>query len=107
MFETAEILEIPFQFWLDVVWFDYRNSSPTRLQGSGQVGDIYYAYSEDGGVTWSRNLRVTPTTAPAYYGAYNDFLTVISSGSKAYAAYAMSPSGPFSYETYLGTIEFN
>jgi len=92
---------------LDAAWFDYRHSSPVRLQGSGQNGDVYYAYSEDHGVTWSRNVRLSPASAPAYYGAHNDFLTVTSAGGKAYAAYALSPSGPLTYEAYLGIVEFN
>jgi hypothetical protein len=92
---------------LDAAWFDYRNSSPTRLQTPGQDGDIYYAYSEDGGVTWSRNLRLTPSSAPAEYGAHNDFLTISSQGSRAYAAYAMSPGGGFNYQAYLGIVDFN
>ncbi len=92
---------------LDVIWFDYRFSSPTRAQTNGQVADVYYAYSEDAGATWSRNLRLTTSPAPALYGAYNDFLTITSSGSRAYAAYSLSPDAPTSYEAFLTTIVFN
>ena len=42
---------------VDVVWFDRRNNSTAGSLAS--LADIYYAYSTDGGLTFSANRRVT------------------------------------------------
>ena len=39
---------------LDVVWND------TRSDSSGRLSELYYAWSTDGGVSWSAGLPVTP-----------------------------------------------
>ena len=49
---------------IDVVWFDRRNNSlvgspPAPVASLATLGDIYYAYSSDGGQTFSANRRVT------------------------------------------------
>lgn len=48
---------------VDVVWLDLRNSypTPTSAKASGQ-GDIYYASSSDGGLSFSANRRITDRT---------------------------------------------
>ncbi|HYV86551.1 MAG TPA: PKD domain-containing protein [Patescibacteria group bacterium] len=92
---------------LDVAWFDYRNSSPTRAIANGQLADVYYAYSLDFGVTWSANLRLSPVSQGALYGGFNDFLTVTSAGTRAYVAYSLSSTGaPADYQATLGTLDF-
>ena len=39
---------------IDVIWNDTRNDP------DGYRSQLYYAYSHDAGVTWSRNIAVTP-----------------------------------------------
>jgi PKD domain len=92
---------------LDVAWFDYRNSSPTRAIANGQLADVYYAYSLDNGVTWSANLRLSPVSQGSLYGGFNDFLSVTSAGTRAYVAYSLSSTGmPADYQATLGTVDF-
>ncbi len=53
---------------LDVAWHDFRDDPYYVPQGTGPMGlgstsqqfsNIYYTYSDDGGETWSANIRVT------------------------------------------------
>ncbi|MGI8984812.1 MAG: sialidase family protein [Acidimicrobiales bacterium] len=52
---------------VDVAWFDFRNDPFFTPGESGNMGtavgerywDVYYAYSNDGGATWSPNIRAT------------------------------------------------
>jgi hypothetical protein len=39
---------------IDVIWND------TRASGQSNLSQLYYAYSWDGGVTWSANVAVSP-----------------------------------------------
>ena len=39
---------------IDTTWFDTRNS------GRANLSELFYAYSTDGGKTWSENIAVTP-----------------------------------------------
>jgi hypothetical protein len=91
---------------LDIAWFDYRNSSPKLAQSNGQPGDIYYSYSLDGGTTWAQSLRLSSATAPALYSRYNDFLTVTSSGKKAYVAFSVDGDLDGRTEAYISTLTF-
>jgi len=90
---------------VDVQWADHRNAAPPQY--GGVYGDFYYAYSTDGGATFSANIRLSGETA--YYGQRpgNDYQAIVSSGTKAYGAYAQDR---FSYqgllETYVNTIKF-
>jgi hypothetical protein len=52
---------------LDVAWHDFRGDPYYVPQGTGPMGlgstsqqfsNIYYTYSDDGGKTWSKNIRV-------------------------------------------------
>ena len=92
---------------LDVIWFDYRNSSPKQAVQNAQPADVYYSYSLDGGISWSPNLRLSTVTAGGLWGGFNDFLTVVSQGNRAYAGYSLSPSGASSYEVLVTTIAFH
>jgi len=92
---------------VDVIWFDYRNSTSKKLIQSGQTGDVYYSYSVNGGTTWSSNLRLSTSTSPLLASRFNDFLTVISSGSRAHAAYSQDTDGDGVYEALLTTLTFH
>ena len=92
---------------VDVIWFDYRNSSPTVATQNGQPGDVYYAYSKDRGVTWSSNIRLSTSTSPLMWGGHNDFLTVASSGLKGYAVYSQDTNGNGFYEVLMTIITFH
>jgi Neuraminidase (sialidase) len=92
---------------VDVIWFDYRNSSPKRLILDGQPGDVYYSYSMDGGVTWAASIRLLTSTLPLRIGPGNDFLTVTSAGNKAHAVYAQDTDGNGYWETLLTTVSFD
>lgn len=51
---------------LDVVWWDFRD-------GAGlYASDVYYAYSPDGGATWSRNFRVTERSIDRKVGTWSN-----------------------------------
>ena len=49
---------------IDVAWFDTRDRPGMRAT------DVYYAYSEDDGRTWSKNLRITDVTIDRNLGVY-------------------------------------
>lgn len=49
---------------IDVAWFDTRDTPGMRST------DVYYAYSEDDGRTWSKNLRMTDATIDRNLGVY-------------------------------------
>lgn len=91
---------------LDVAWYDYRFSTPTTFQTPGQPGDVFYTYSTDGGNTWAQSLRLSTATAPAVHSGANDYLTVVSSGKKAYVAFALDSDADGHHETYVSTISF-
>ncbi|HEX6539404.1 MAG TPA: sialidase family protein [Candidatus Dormibacteraeota bacterium] len=45
-----------------VAWYDFRNDhlfNPSSTTSNEQYYDVYYTYSNDGGRTWAKNLRVT------------------------------------------------
>ena len=51
---------------VDVVWWDTRDDPGIR------ANDVYYSYSEDAGVTWSRNIRVTDQTIDRRFGVWGN-----------------------------------
>jgi hypothetical protein len=51
---------------LDAVWWDTRDDPGIR------ANDVYYAYSEDDGETWSKNLRITDQPIDRRYGVYGN-----------------------------------
>ena len=69
---------------LDVSWITARNSI---TWGSSQ--DAYYSYSTDGGLTWAKNLRLSRFTRQSYQQPGNDYATITSDGTRAYAVYGM------------------
>lgn len=51
---------------LDAVWWDFRD-------GAGDyANDVYYAYSYDRGLTWSRNFRVTESSINRKVGTWSN-----------------------------------
>ncbi|HEX6595412.1 MAG TPA: hypothetical protein VF045_00650 [Acidimicrobiales bacterium] len=51
---------------LDAVWWDLRDDPGIRGM------DVYYAYSEDDGVTWSKNYRITDQTIDRRFGVWGN-----------------------------------
>ncbi len=74
---------------------------------SRQPGDVYYSYSVNDGTSWSSNVRLSTSTSPLLASGFNDFLTIISSGSKAHAVYSQDTDGNGIYEALLTTIAFH
>lgn len=61
---------------IDVTWYDYRNDANDVPEDDvefflGDLNDVYYAFSEDGGETFSANLRVTDRPIDRTIGTYN------------------------------------
>jgi len=52
---------------LDVAWWDTRDDP-----GIQRAQDVYYSYSEDDGVTWSKNIRVTDQTIDRRFGVWGN-----------------------------------
>src|SRR5262249_16173818 len=98
---------------LDVAWFDYRNSSPAYAVAPWQPSDVYHSFSLDGGGTWAgsawgtSNVRVTPVTGTTFLGGGNDFLTIVSSGSKAWVAYAQDRDGSHFLNGHVATLTYH
>ena len=72
---------------LDVVWND------TRREQTANLSELYYAYSNDAGDTWSRNVVVTPVfdswvgwPDQAKIGDYYDMISDAAAVNVAYAA---------------------
>ncbi|HEX2048501.1 MAG TPA: sialidase family protein [Acidimicrobiales bacterium] len=51
---------------LDAAWWDTRDDPGIRSN------DVYYAYSQDDGVTWSKNYRVTDQTIDRRFGVWGN-----------------------------------
>ncbi len=51
---------------LDAAWWDTRDDPGIR------ANDVYYAYSEDDGETWSKNIRVSEQTIDRRYGVWGN-----------------------------------
>ncbi|MBT8397526.1 MAG: hypothetical protein HKO65_09780 [Gemmatimonadetes bacterium] len=69
---------------LHAVWYDSR---------TGNV-NLVYARSEDGGVTWSTNVRVTTEETPVYHGRLGDYLgLVVGPGGEAFMVWTDRRAG--------------
>ena len=69
---------------LDVAWWDTR--SDPGIRGN----DVYYAYSDDNGKTWSKNIRVTDRTIDRKLGVWgNNFDMSSPPGIASTNAYAL------------------
>ena len=51
---------------LDAAWWDTRDDPGIR------ANDVYYAYSEDDGQTWSKNIRVSEQTIDRRFGVWGN-----------------------------------
>ena len=63
---------------VDAAWWDFRDDT------GGFTNDVYYSYSEDGGVTWSNNYRITDRSIDRRIGIWSngyDMRTPIGIGS--------------------------
>ncbi|MGY6276440.1 hypothetical protein [Methylomonas sp. MgM2] len=77
---------------IDAVWYDTRNS------GKAKISQLFYAYSWDGGITWSKNQPVTQSfdTHIAYpLGAQKlgDYTGLVSDSYGAHVAYTATFNG--------------
>lgn len=76
---------------IDTIWYDTRDS------GQVNVSRLYYAYSVDGGATWSANVPVSPAF-DSFAGWPNqskmgDYSTIVSDDTGAGVAYAATFGG--------------
>lgn len=76
---------------IDVVWYDTRNSQVATLS------QLFYAYSWDGGSTWSENVAVSPvfdsTIGWPNQSKIGDYITIVSNEEAADVAYAATFNG--------------
>jgi hypothetical protein len=100
-FQWFPMLDVAPNSRIDAVWYDTRNgtgSTPYRYS------QLFYAYSWDGGVTWSQNQAVTPTfNTHLPYSIVNgverqadklgDYTQLISDANGAHIAYAATYNG--------------
>jgi hypothetical protein len=77
-----------------ILWRDRRNAATT--DSTNVPTDTYYAYSKNGGTSWSRNVRVSDSSAeylPVLSGPGNDFMSGALEHDTLYAAWADTRSG--------------
>jgi len=76
---------------IDVVWYDTRDS------GAANISRLYYAYSWDGGMTFSPNVPVSPafdsTVGWPQQNKMGDYTTLVSDATGADVAYAATFNG--------------
>ncbi len=76
---------------IDVVWYDTRNS------GEANISQLFYAWSYDGGVSWSQNAVVSPAF-DSHVGypqqqKIGDYITIVSDATGGHVAYAATFNG--------------
>ncbi len=80
---------------IDAVWYDTRNDTSGMLVP--QFSEVYYAFSEDGGDTWSFNVPVAPpfnhTLGYPVQRKIGDYIQMISDNDGADLAYAATFNG--------------
>jgi hypothetical protein len=73
---------------LDVTWYD------TRHAPDNVISEVYYAFSNDAGETWSENIAVSPPFDPRIgAGKIGDYTHMSSNESYAMLAYAATFNG--------------
>ncbi len=76
---------------IDVVWLDTRDNPGTVLSS------LYYAYSTDGGITWSANIRLTNEFDPhlgwPQQNKMGDYFDMVSFNDGAHLAWANTFNG--------------
>ena len=77
---------------IDAVWLDTRNGA-----GNMNLAQLFYAYSWDGGDTWSENVAVTPSfdTSVGYpqQAKMGDYMTIVSAAAAGDVAFAATFNG--------------
>jgi len=77
---------------VDACWNDTRHSSPTN-----NVSELFYTYSEDGGVTWSTNNAISPafdhTLGYPTQEKMGDYIGMVSLDSGTFIAYTATFNG--------------
>jgi hypothetical protein len=104
---------------LDVAWYDFRNSPvPEGEEAGGNGGgfnDVYYAYSTNGGRTFSRNVRVTDRIIDRTIGVWSNNVhshtnvAVASDEHTAYIAWQDSRNGNKEFQAediYFAAVRF-
>ncbi|MFQ5414581.1 MAG: hypothetical protein ACE5E6_09010 [Phycisphaerae bacterium] len=77
---------------IDVIWNDTRNSGATNLS------ELYYAFSNDAGTTWSKNMPISPVWNsfvgwPKGQAKIGDYYHMVSNNLGANLAYAATFNG--------------
>lgn len=76
---------------IDMIWNDTRNDPGNSLS------EVFYAFSHDGGLTWSANIAVTPSFDPSLgypqQSKMGDYFHMISDNLGASLAYAATFNG--------------
>jgi hypothetical protein len=87
---------------IDVVWLDTRDN-PGSVNSS-----LYYSYSIDGGVTWSPNVRLSPSFDPhvgwPQQNKMGDYFHMVSDSTCAHLAWAATFGGE--QNVYYGHISY-
>jgi len=104
---------------LDVVWYDGRNSpTPETDPPAGNAGgfqDVYYRYSNDGGRTFSKEVKVTDRIIDRNYGVWSNNnhvhgpLGIVSTDDAAYITWQDSRNGTNAAsadDTYYASVLF-
>lgn len=88
-------MAVDYRGWLHTVFYDGRRFG----RGTNRY-DIFYAYSSNGGLTWSRNERVTDTSfvANAFYG---DYIGIAADSNYVYAAWCDGRNSSTAPDIYL------
>jgi hypothetical protein len=80
---------------IDVVWLDTRNS-PSSLVGK-PFSQLFYSYSYDGGLTFSKNQAISPTfnhtVGYPVQRKMGDYIDIVSDNKGAHVAYTGTFSG--------------
>ena len=77
---------------LDACWNDTRHSSPTN-----NLSELYYSYSQDGGLTWSTNTAISPpfdhTLGYPTQEKMGDYIGMVSLAGGVFIAYTATFNG--------------
>lgn len=88
-------LAVDYHGWLHALWYDGR-----RFGGGSSRYDVFYAYSRDGGLTWSQNERVTDTSFVAK-GFFGDYLGITTDSNYVYVGWADGRNDSLNPDIYL------
>lgn len=109
---------------IDVAWHDFRDDpfyTPGPVTGMGssanqRYSDVYYTYSNDGGKTWAKNIRLTDRSIDRKIGATfanSDIRGPLGVASANYAAFVTwpdsrgTPTGGDAEDAYMTRVRFS